>query len=287
MPGLYGQYKAKNGDMTLRSKSIMAETKALSAAQQNGTAIEIPNLGDLVGFSVQLSVTAAGTLSSAQTINRAIAEIRILTRSGKNISQSINGTDLNLLQYLSSRYGKSESWASAVQNTAETNQFVLQWSVDSKDLPAKIQVVYAPYSVLATSGCTGASVTFTVTGMYRDGSTDVTEGVTKTTVSLAIGTNSIASYLPRGKRITAIALGLTEAYLTEAVFSAAGGEEHDLLTADLQQYLDTARGAAHISGYLLLPVTPFVASDRTVLKLINGTADTLSLYVFYTEAPPA
>lgn len=281
--GLYGANVAAAGDQQLKTRSVISETKTLSTANQEGNQFEIPNMGDLVGLKIAVTGTAAGSLVSANKINALVREISIVDVKGEPITQSIAGSDLNYLHYLTSATGVKVT-ETDLTSTAATDVYILQLSVESGDLPAKIKIGYNPYSAAATSGCTGGSVTVDIEAFYRDGTTTKTFRCYKQSLSMVSGTNEIGSYLNRRRVVSKVGLGFTEANLTSVLVSRDGSEEINMKTAALQVYLDTVRAAAHISGKLLVPCTPFVATDRSRLSLVTSNTGTLDLYQFLIDA---
>lgn len=283
--GLYAPFEAKAGrDQILKDRAVVSETKTATAANQNGTEFEIPDMGDLVGMEVALTCTAAGTLVTAAGIDNSIAELRLKDSANKPIMQNIPGTALNGLQYAAGPLGKKETIGTATDATAVSNSFWIPMSVDRKNLPGKVQVVYAPYSVLAASGCTGATYAVAITFFYRDGAVSRTMRIQRITESMAIGTNSIASKLPRGELVHGLIFAFDEDDLTSITISADGSEELELSLTSLLKYMATARVDAKITDWLIAPMTPLVVSDKTVLKLVADTADTLNLYVMTADA---
>lgn len=281
--GLYGANIAKSGDQRLKSRQLFSDTKTLTTANQDGSQVEIPNLGDVAGIKISITASATGTLTTPTKLSAIIRELAVVDKKGEPIFQGVAGSDFNMLHYLTNLAG-TKITETDFSNSAATDTYMLQMSIDSNDLPAKIKFGYNPYSSAAASGATGGSVTVDVEVFYRDGTTDKTYRCYKQSLSMVSGTNEIGSYLNRKRIVSKIGVGFTEANLTSVLVSADGSEELNLKTAALQSYVDTARAAAHISGKLLLPCAPFLATDKSRLSVVTSSTGTLDLYQFMVDA---
>jgi hypothetical protein len=281
--GLYGYNQAKAGDQRLKSRQLFSETKTLSAANQEGTQYEIPNLGDVVGFKISVTASATGTLTTPAKLSAIIRDFAVTDKKGEPITQSIAGSDFLYLHYLTNASG-TKITETDFSGSAATDTYMVQMSIDSNDLPAKIKFGFNPYSSAAASGATGGSATVDVEVFYRDGTTTRTNRCYKQSLSLVSGTNEVAPYLNKKRILSKIGIGYTEANLTSVLISSEGNEELNMKTAALQTYIDTARAAAHISGKLLLPCAPFVANDRSRLSIVTSSSGTLDLYQFMIDS---
>lgn len=283
----YGLFTAQNvvkadGDQVLRSRQLFSESKTLSVNTQDGTDYEIPDLGDVAGIMIRVTASASGTLTTPAKLRAALSKIELRDKKGKTIFSNISGADLNNLQYQTCAAGKKTTETDTA-NSSNTDDYMLQWAIDRKDLPARMRITYAAYSALAASGATGGSAQVDVTILYRDGSTGSTSRVTKVTTTLATGENDVSALIPRGVLVNKILANVTEANLTDVTMSRDGSEELKLKTATLAKYLEQYRVDARISGSLIIPCQPFESGDRTQLKFNCGTGFTLDLLFLTVE----
>ncbi len=282
--GIFSPVPYKNsGDLKLTNREIFSETKTLSATTQTGATYEIPNKGDLAGFVIEISASATGTLTGASKLAAAVKSLSILDKSGNPIIQDISGSDVQ--QRLGFWLGNKGIYPTLtdVSGTAATDSVLIQISVDSSDLPAKVQITYAPFSDMATSGATGGNATVALTPIYRNGHTGTTDRVRKLVLSVASGSNALASYLPRGKILYKMGMRYTATYLTDVQFSRDGSEELKMTENKFKAYERELFNSGHQAGLVFLDMTPAIITDLMVLNWTTSTADTLSLYLIYRD----
>ena len=280
MPRMFG--KSSNFGR-LRNRAIFTETKALSAATQTGSEYEIPNKGDMAGLIVEVTAQTTGSLSSAKKLALCISSLDIRDVHGVPVFNSIAGADLKYLKMWSGKQGKSLTETDVATAQANTDVYLIQHSIDSGDLPAKIQITYNPYSSMATSGTTACTATISVTPYYRDNTTNKTDRIQKVVMSVAAGLNNLVPQLPRNRLLLKTAFAYTAAYLTDVTISADGAEELKVTANQLNAYEDELFYAGHVAGYGFIDHSPFVVTDTAIMNWNSSTADTLSMYQFLRD----
>jgi hypothetical protein len=256
------------------------KTVTLNTSSQAQNEILIPNFGDIYAVSVTFSALATGTLSSASTLEKAINQLIVKDKSGVQLMQNIRGQDLLMLERF--RNNGINRTIATISGSAQTETFFIPLNIEQKHQEAKIQLIASPYSDLATSGCTGGTLVYSLNIWYYDQTEAIqTEKIQRITKSANIGVNSFGVDLPKGIVINNIYFTTTtESYLTNIRFTGDGNKEMDALTPEMLKAIDNARQVSgHVTNNFCLYNMPFVSTPSTNLDFTNGTADTIQLFV--------
>jgi len=253
---------------------------SLTASAQAQSQLDIPIYGDLIGIGFDVTCTASGTLSTPTTVNHAIQEVSIKDKSGIAIWQGIRGSDLGMLENFRN-LGRART-VTVLTGAANNYYTFIPCNIEQKDQTARIQLTLAPYSDLASSGCTGASVNITVVAYYKDQSAiTYTERFSRQTFTTTTGRNRLASFLPQGSLITDVFFSGTEAYLSSIDFSENGAAELSGMTvADLTALDNDRLTGGHVSTKFSLYVSPFKPNTTTVFDYVGqSSSDTVQLFL--------
>jgi len=249
---------------------------SLTNAAQDLTEKPIPNYGDLYALEVILKVTATGTLSTAKTIDRIVKSLNIRDKNLKPIYQNIKGTDLRLLEHKFGRLGINTATSVAVDATVVTRKWFVRCYVDSTDLSGTIGATLDSYAVLAASGCTGGTVSLQIDALYLDGCVDHTTRYSAVDMTLVSGSATFGPSVPKQAVITGVAIAVgTESNFVDITISRDGGTELQSLTADdiiAQETQELVSG--HVTNEFKIPVSNFVAQDKTVFNITGAGSDT-------------
>lgn len=264
---------------------IQSKTVSMSASAQAQDEVTIPVYGDIRGFLIVMTQSTTGTLTGANTIEKAIRDLSVIDASGDQLLQGIRGQDLLFLErYLNKGNNRTIPTTSS---TSATETFWLPLNVEKKDQHAKIQLTVAPYSDMATSGATGGSITYKLVAMYDDPSPETqTEKIQRITKSVSSGVNTLGVNLPYSALINSLLFTVgTEANITDIKFSGDGSKELDGVTVEQLTALDDALlNDGHVSTQFSLYNSPFVSSPATVLDFNMSSSDTLQLFVLSARA---
>lgn len=252
---------------------------SLSANSQAQGSQIISTVADVTGIDLNLSVTAAGTLVGAKPVTNAIQRLVVADRNGK-LLMDVAGTDLPFIAMLLNQRGAYDTPAVAVDATAVKWNDVLGITAPLSVQPLYFQVTFAPYSALATSGCTGATVSLTVNVWY--GSTANTTRIYKKSVSVVSGSNEEGVNLVNGANTQIMGFSIiTESNLSSVTFSS-DGKIDDYSRIFPQQIIDLENDVyrdKHQTGMFNLFVAPFVASiQNTRLTFEASGSDTVNIY---------
>jgi len=258
--------------------SYSSVSLSTSATQESQVIVPVVKGLDIIGFDLQLSVTATGTLSSAKNVLYAIQRLAIVDKSGSPV-MDVAGSDLNKLVYWLSPRGTYQTPATSTQNTAETFESRLNLPIKYADQVAYVQVTFAPYSALATSGCTGATVSLGMGAYY--GMAQKTMRIYKSANSVSSGVNHLGFNLQDG--VTAVIMGWTvgtESYVTDVIFSRFGDiDDYSAIVPQTFINIDTETVSGHETGMFNLYVSPFVISkSNTKLDFNMSSSDTVTVY---------
>lgn len=283
---LFNSSEVVGGAQQLRSRQIGTASFTLSTANQDYQDIEIPQLGDLVGIKLAVTSTASGTLTGANKLISVLRDVSLRDKTGEPILQGIGGSDLNYLLYVSNNAGRKLT-ETTISSSSATDTYMLQMSVDKEQLPSKLRIGANPYSAAATSGATGGTLAVDIEVFYRDEAVARTQRVYKQTTALISGTNEVGQILNRQRIINKLGLGFSESSLTSVLVSSDGSEQLNMKTAGITSFMEGARADARISDKLLIPTTPFVATDRSRLQIITSGAANADIYQFLYDTVKA
>lgn len=256
--------------------------KTYSVSLTTGTQVQATEIIEPVegvrGLNIDLTVTAAGTLVTAAKVTAAINKIVVTDRAGKTILD-VPGTELPVLYQQMNGSGKYVTPDTATQDTAKYFRILLPLPIKLADQPAKIQVTFAPYSVLATSGCTGATVVLVVRSDY--GPVTDTVRIYRKSLALSTGDNALGYQMNDGvKTVNLFGIIGTESNITDITLSSDGAMD-ELSKMPLQYFIDketTSYLSGHTSLSFNLFTAPFLWQIAKTKLGVNATADTLVLY---------
>ena len=256
------------GQVTLGTNSINAQT------------VQAKVLGSIVGFKISVSASAAGTLTSPNAIEAAVQQLKISDSAHQPIHQ-ISGLNLVTLAYHLSPYGTYVS-PTSVSSSNATDTFLLFAPVSIANQPVYIDVTFAPYSALASSGATGGTAEVAVDLIIDTGARAPTLRSKVFTAQVVSGTTDISSILGQLNTISLVFDSVTEADFTNMTFRAAGGVEIEskplsAFVAEDTYYTD----AGHKSGILALRASPFLKNPATLLKLLATGSFNPNVYQLY------
>ncbi|MBS3087004.1 hypothetical protein J4226_00230 [Candidatus Pacearchaeota archaeon] len=260
---------------------VQYSSVSLDNNAQAQSSLVIPTLADVIGIDWDLTVNAAGTLVGAKTVENAIQRMVISDRNGKPV-MDVAGSDLPLLSLLLSPNGSYSTPDTATQNTDKYYRDVLGITAVLANQPLSIQITFAPYSALATSGATGAIVNLTINIWYGSNLGDATTRIYKRTMSVVSGDNFVGKNLVNGvnTHILAFKIG-SESNLSSVTFSS-NGDMDDFSRLLPQQIINLENDIyrdKHQTGIFKLFVEPFkVETQNTRLDFSSTGSDTVSVY---------
>lgn len=266
--------------MPVRGRVLKTFSLALTAGNQTqGTEIIEPIEG-IRALNIDLTVTAAGTLVTAAKVTAAISSITVTDRAGRPVLEA-TGADLPIIYQQLNGSGHYVTPDTATDATAKYFRCSLPLPIALKDQPCKLQVVFAPYSALAASGCTGATVVLDVRPDY--GPVQGTIRVHKHTFTLASGAgNKFGTQLSDGIKTVNMFLAVgTESNITDITYSSDGAiDEYSKLP--LEFFIDKEKAqylSGHTTGSVNLFLVPHVYNTSTSkLSLTGAGSDTLTVY---------
>lgn len=275
------------GDGKLRREIIQSEASiTMGTANNPRTEVDIPALGDLVALEVELTQSTTGTLTTAGTLDAALAGIAIKDVRGTAIWNSIRGSDLPLLDRVFN-IGRSRT-VPTTSGTAQTHRWLLPFNIELADMPARIQVTIAPYSAMAASGATGGSVTYNLVAYYQDKSNiQVTQRLSRITQTIVSGLNRFGPNLPKQTLIQHLLFSVgTESNITSVNFSSDGAAElREITPSDLTGIDDVRLVSGHVTGQFSLYNSPFVSTTKSILDVTGAGSDTVQWYVITATEP--
>ncbi|MEK6760709.1 MAG: hypothetical protein AABX93_02185 [Nanoarchaeota archaeon] len=270
--------------MQMKSKTVKQYASfALSASSQLQSQEIVPTRGDIIGFDFNLTVDSVGTLVTPTKVTAAIEKLLIADKSGKPLIDCA-GTDLPFIALLLSPHGSYDAPADNSTSSPVWND-LLALTGKLEDQPLFIQVTFAPYSALAASGTTGATVDFTIGVWY--GQATQTLRVYKKVITGVVGDNYVDNVLNNGKITQSLSFRVgTESNLTSVTFSPTGATD-DYQALLKQQIIDLENDAykdEHQTGLFNLFVEPFEFStaNSSVDIVLSGT-DTITVYQIATN----
>jgi|GEM_PF-3146384 len=251
---------------------------ALTASDVTQSTEIIEPLGDITGIDIDLSLTMVGTLVGAQPMTKAIKRLTITDKSGAPIIDVL-GSDIDKLYQILNSKGHYVSVSNA-STSATTYQATLNVPMKVANQPCKVQVVFAPYSDLATSGATGGTATLKLRFWY--GAAPYTMRIYKRTLSVASGDNNLGIQLVDGKQTIAMAFTIgTESNINNITFSTDGRVD-EYSKMPLQQLTDLEKQqlvSGHTTGLFNMFIDPFVCDiSKTKLAVNSAGADTMNMY---------
>ncbi len=272
-----GSQVIQNKSRTLVQYSSVSLT---DNAQVQSTQI-IPTVADVTGIDLDLTVNTAGTLTGAKSVDNAIQRIVISDRNGKPI-MDVAGTDLPFLAMLLSPRGSYSTPETATQDTDKYYRDVLGITAILANQPLSLQVTFAPYTALATSGSTGATVDLTINIWYGSNLGNKTTRIYKRTVSVGSGDNFEGVNLVNGVLTNTLAFTIgSESNLNSVTFSSDGSVD-DLSKILPQQLINLENDVyrdQHQTGKFNLFVTPFVVQTQNSRLDFNAAgSDNISIY---------
>ncbi len=259
---------------TLKQYSSVALT---TGSQVQSTEIVNPK-GDVTALDFELSVTSVGTLSSPTPVTSAIQNLSVIDKNGKTIL-NVLGTDLPKIALWLSPDG---AYVSPGNNatSAVTWNVVIPIAIKLADQPAKVQVTFAPYSALASSGATGGTISLTLNMWY--GSASYTTRIYKRTLTLNSGDNAFGYQLVDGinTQIMGFTIG-TEGNMNNISFSNNGNiyQYNRLLPQQIINLENEVYRDQHQTGIFNMFVAPFVYDiSKSVFSVNAGSSDTLNVF---------
>lgn len=272
------------GNKVIQNKSrtlIQYSSVSLSANAQVQSTQVLPTLADVIGIDWDLKVNTAGTLTGAKTVENAVQRMVISDKNGKPV-MDVAGTDLPFLSLLLSPSGSYSTPDTATESTDKYYRDVLGITAVLSDQPLSLQITFAPYSALATSGATGATIDLTMNVWYGSNLGNETTRIYKRTISVVSGDNFEGVNLVNGvnTKILAFKIG-TESNLNSVSFSSDGNID-DLSKILPQQVINLENDAyrdQHQTGMFNLFVNPFaVETQNTRLDFNAAGSDTVNIY---------
>jgi hypothetical protein len=260
-------------------------TVNLTTGTQQQQIIELPNEGDLKEFLIEVAATAAGTLTGANKLSEVIDSIKITDRNGDPVFSNVKGKHLKTRHFFGNLKAITESTVSA---STQTDTYSIPIRVDQSRYPVFVQITFAAYSALATSGATAGTGRVRVTGMYLDDPNDRrTERWFIRTKSLASGVQNIAPDIIKDTKILATYLQFaTEADLTDVTFSRDGALELDQWTVTQFTGFDNAKTiSGHQTGLFSLYHDPYVATAKTRFDMNMSSSEDVDFHFFSEDLP--
>ncbi len=274
------------GNEVIQNKSrtlVQYASVSLTAGNQTKNTVVIPTTADIIGLDWDLKVTAAGTLVGAKTVEKSIQRIVLSDKNGKEILDCA-GEDLPKLSMWLSPKGSYDTPETATDATAKYYQDVLEIKAALANQPISMQVTFAPYSALADSGCTGATVDLTLNAWYGSNLENETTRIYKRSVSVVSGDNAMGMHLVNGKNTKMLTFSIgTESNLNSIDFSSDGSmtDLSNLLPQMLKNLENDEYRDEHQTGMFNLFVTPFKAdTTNTGLNFNCAGSDTINIYQF-------
>jgi hypothetical protein len=235
--------------------------KSLTTGSQVQSTIFFPTEGDVIGLGIDLTANIGGTLTGAKAVTNAIQNLVISDKDGKTLVD-VAGVDLPLLCLMLNGVGAYSTPQTATEDTDKTYRDVLGIQAKTKDQPLKMQVTFAPYSAMATSGADEGVVDLTFTSWY--GVANATTRIYKVEKTLVAGDNRLGVEMPDGVPTNILAFSITDETKINSISFSANGKLGEDLSKVLPQAIisleeDTLRDG-HQTGIFKLPVEPFVSS---------------------------
>ena len=271
--------------------------RVLSATQPLVEASVIaPNLGPLQGVYAVLTVALAGATASqsSNSIDNSIQSIQAQDQFG-GLVLDVFGTDLSTLNDILQPRGVRTT--PPVVATSGGGAGTATWSVflpitvGAKDMPAKIQLTWAPTTVLQNGSLTSAgtvTATLALSGAYSSQTDQPTLRVKAQSVPHQLGDNSLQPFLPNGEQIEALAWVLGTPGSNDANFG------YVTLTVGGAFYLNQANAAVftqqdtmlmqsgHLVGEFICRIPVFVVDSTTTMNVHLATDSAIRLYTIST-----
>jgi hypothetical protein len=260
-------------------RTLAEYSEAMGTSDNVKSQVIIEPRGDIVALSFRLTQSTSGSLSGARTIDNAIKSISLVDREGKPIFD-IKGTDLPKLDFWTNGVG-SYNPAPVTSATPQTRTWVLAIGVKLQDQPAKLQVVFAPYSDMASSGATGGNVALRIDVWY--GVATHTTRVYKREKALSVGDNALGVELVDGKNLIGLFLEfVNESNINHITFSADGSIDNRAkqILAQLAELERIVYRSGHITNLYNLFVAPF-RTDITKTKLTINASSATSVVIWH------
>jgi len=261
-------------------RELVSYSITASTSDQVQSTQVIEPLGDIVALQFDLSVVLSGTPSGAQPITKAIKRIALTDRNGIVI-MDIAGTDLDKLEYWLMGGEYKYTTIPTAGTTTQSVSIKLNLPIKLSEQPAKIQITFAPYTDLATSGATGGTYTLKVRVWY--GTALQTLRVYKRSVSLASGDNALGYQLPDGVNTQIFGFVVSsESAINYITFSADGTIDHyaKITLNDLAKIENQVFDSGHITGIFNMFVAPFKTDISKTRFTVNANASaTMDIYL--------
>jgi len=279
----------KMGAGQRKSRTVVQYSSvSLTTGTQVQSNVVLPTPGDVLGIDIDLTVNVAGTLTGAKTVENAISRFSVADRTGKSIVD-VAGTDLPFLSLLLTDIGAYTTPETATASTNKYYRDLLAITATLANQPLQLQVTFAPYSALATSGATGATVSLTI-GVWYGVATNTTR-IYKRAVNVTAGDNFEGVNLVNSSmdsktnlftktNILAFSIG-TESNLNYVTFSSDGSADDlgKLIPQQLINLEDNRYRDGHQTGKFNLFVSPFVVqTQNTRLDFNAAGSDTITIY---------
>lgn len=264
--------------MYIRTLSNYSSVALTNSTQPKSQLVIDPSYGDVIGFTFDLSVVTTGTLVSPTKVTDAISQMVIVDRSGRTLMQ-IEGSDLNKIAYLRSKRGNYNAVPDNSNSAVEWNSLI-PFNIAMKNQPAKVIITFAPYSALASSGATGATLDLKIDILYGN-SSNKTNFINVAQLSLASGTNTYSSSLAN-MNIIQMAFSVGSESNVNFINFSPDGKVDTYNSQTLQAFIDLdeeLKDDGHQSGIIDLYVDGFNYSTASSRFVINGAgSDTLYVY---------
>ncbi len=260
---------------------VQYSSVSLTSNAQAQTTVVIPTLAAVTGIDLDLTVNVVGTLTGAKTIEKAIQRMVLSDRNGK-VVMDIAGEDLPLLALALNPSGAYSTPETATASTDKYYRDVLGISAALANQPLSLQITFASYSALATSGATGATLDLIVNVWYGNNPSNITTRIYKRTMSVVSGDNFVGKNLVNGVVVSGMFFRIeSESNLNSLTFSH-DGEMDDFSRLLPQQLINLENDVwrdGHKTGIFHLPIIPFeVATQNTRLDFNCSGSDTISIF---------
>lgn len=280
--------------MARRQVLLNTYSVTLGSSTQPQQEVDIQNYGNLTALEFEIVTTITGTPTGATTVSKTINSITAKDKNGVTFIQGLPGSDLRPKQLSTSQYFLNKGIAptdTTIAAGAITGRFVYYIRAGSMYLPGKLAVTVGTTGDLYSGGATAATTVIKVYGIYMDETPmNLIERDSKSAVSVVSGLNNLATVLPKSTQNSPVivqniefSIG-TESNFTTLEFSSNGNAE--LPNQDLGFLIGQDNGtlnSGHVTGYFPIYNSPFVSTDRTILKATCSGSDTINVYTRLVE----
>ncbi|MEM3846521.1 MAG: hypothetical protein QXU98_12575 [Candidatus Parvarchaeota archaeon] len=244
-------------------------------------------LGHVVGIKIDISASAAGTLTTPASLQNVISGFNLKDSNQVDIlPNTISGNDLVTLSYILSPKGVNvASQIPAVSSTNTKFSLIIYIPIAVSEQPVSFQGTLAPYSALAASGATGGTGEIGISWVVEDSLAGVqqTMHIYKFNPTLVTGDNLIGNQLDATRQTIELAANIqADNNLNYITFRSGDQVELDAVGPDYFISQDTQlMNSGHVNGLEILRVTPFTASKSTYFDLnLSTLPSSTTIYQF-------